>query len=389
MEKNTDIGSGKYLNFEEMNLKENLLRGIFAYGFEKPSKIQSKAIVPITSGIDIIAQSQSGTGKTGTFVISALQTIDNNVNGVQAIIVSNTRELAFQIKDVCSDIGQYLNIKSVICVGGTSIHQCKDEIDSRNPIIVIGTPGRINDMIGRGYLRTRTIKILVVDEADEMLSECFQNQIRAIIQSIPFSCQICLFSATMPKEIIDLTKKFLKNPKQILVKREELTLKGIKQFYIHAERERWKFDILRDIYGQVSIGQSMLYVNTKQRASWLQKNLEFHKFTVSMIHSGMSTQERKQIMKEFRDGKSRVLISTDLLSRGIDVQQLSVVINYDIPNDKECYIHRIGRSGRFGKKGIAINFVTFDDFWKLEELMRHYQTHIDPMPKNIEKYLQN
>lgn len=369
-------------SFDDMGLKENLLRGIYSHGFEKPSMIQSKAVVPISSGRDVLAQSQSGTGKTGAFVIGALQRIDDTKDGCQAMVVTPTRELAEQILDVCTSISQYVNVKPVLCVGGSNIYDAKKSIES-GCTVVIGTPGRIIDMIERRFLSTENIKLMIMDEADEMLSNSFLQQIKIIIQNIPTTSQICLFSATLPVEVVDLTKKFMDNPQHILVKKEQLTLEGIKQFYIDVDNEKWKLDTFCDLYNIMSISQSMIYVNTKRKAESLQNLLKDRNFTVSVIHSNMSNSERSAIMKEFRNGGTRILISTDLLSRGIDIQQVSIVINYDLPNNKECYIHRIGRSGRFGRKGVAINFATSRDTWKLDELQEFYQTKIEPMPSNI------
>jgi len=372
-------------NFEEMGLRDNILRGIYGYGFEHPSKIQSKAIAPLIKGVDIIAQSQSGTGKTGTFVIGTLQRMDESVMGCQAIILANTRELAYQIKDVVDSLSSYTEIQAMVCVGGSSVGDSIKELKkvSNNPTLVIGTPGRIIDMIERGYLSTRLVRLFVLDEADEMLSYNFVNQIKRVVESLPPDAQICLFSATMPPEIIDLTKHFMKDPQRILIKKEQLTLEGIKQFYVDVEQENWKFDTLCDLYNTISISQAMMYVNTKNKADWLKEQLENNNFTVSVIHSDMNPMERKNIMRDFRNGSSRILISTDLLSRGIDIQQVSIVINYDLPNNREAYIHRIGRSGRFGRKGVAINFVTRRDFGKLNSLKSFYNTDIEPMPKNI------
>ncbi|CAH6421205.1 Translation initiation factor eIF-4A [uncultured virus] len=373
-------------SFEKIGLKENILRGVFGYGFEKPSEIQSKAIFPIINGKDIIAQSQSGTGKTGAFVISCLQRIDENLDGCQALIISPTRELAFQIMDVCKNLGSYTRIKPVLCVGGLNIQEGRKELESK-PIIVIGTPGRVIDMIEKKYLTIKNLKLLILDEADEMLSNSFMHQIKNIIELIPNNAQICLFSATMPKEILDTTTNFLNNPEMILIKQEELTLDGIRQFYINVDHERWKLDTLSDLYDMICVSQSIIYVNTRQRAHWLKQQLEYKNFPVSVIHSKMTPLERTQIMKEFRNGSTRILLSTDLLARGIDIQQVSIVINYDLPHNKECYIHRIGRSGRFGRKGVAINFVTRDDNWRLTELKKFYNTEISEMPNNIDGYL--
>lgn len=375
-------------SFENMNLKENLLRGVFGYGFEKPSKIQSKAIIPLSNGDEIVAQSQSGTGKTGAFVIGTLNRIDEDLKACQAIILSPTRELSTQIVNVCNNIGRYLDINYILCVGGSNINYARKNLSGKASVVV-GTPGRVIDMMKRRYLDVSKLKTLILDEADEMLSSSFTSQLKSIIGYIPEKSQICFFSATITQNVLDLSEKILMNPKKILIKKEELTLEGIKQYYINVEREGYKFDTLCDIYGVISINQTMIYVNTKKRAEILARNLIEEDFTVSVIHSKLSQTERSNIMKDFRNGNTRILISTDLLSRGIDIQQVSMVINYDIPfsDNKESYIHRIGRSGRFGRKGCAINFVTDRDINRLNDLESFYHTQIQPLPENFNNIL--
>jgi len=376
-------------NFDDMQLKTNLLRGIYGYGFEKPSLIQSKAIPYIMTGKDLIAQSQAGTGKTGAFVVGALQKIDESIKGTQAIILAHTRELAQQIYEVSKNIGHYTNIKSVLCIGGQNIQQTQSELNNETSL-VIGTPGRIIDLIKRRIISTRLIRLLIVDEADEMLSFSFQEQIKTIMKYISDKSQVCLFSATLSEQVLELTELFMDKPRSILIKPDKLTLDGVKQFYIDTDSELWKFETLCDIYNILSVSQTIIYVNTIKRSIELKKQLEEKRFTVSLIHSDMPIDERIRIMKDFRSGSSRILISTDLLARGIDIQQISIVINYDFPrgkNFKESYIHRIGRSGRFGKKGIAINLLTKHDVYGVSELKDYYKTNIEPMPENVQDFL--
>jgi len=373
-------------SFETMDLKKNLLRGIYSYGFEHPSVIQSTTIPIIIKGSDLIAQSQSGTGKTGAFLIGVLNKINEDMNVCQAIVVAHTRELAQQICDVCRYLGNYMNVNPVLCIGGQDIRQTRNEL-SRGPSIVVGTPGRIIDLINRRFLYVRTISILVLDEADEILSSSFQPQMRAIIESLPRITQKCLFSATYCQDMINITNKFMNQPEKILIQPENLTLDGIKQFYIDVEKEQWKFETFCDLFSMISVSQTMVYVNTIRRAEELRQRLIDKNFTVCMINSTMNSSVRLQIMKDFRSGSARILISTDLLSRGIDIQQVSIVINYDLPRDKACYLHRIGRTGRFGRKGVAINFITKYDDRLFYELKRYYDIEIDSMPENIQQYL--
>ena len=238
-------------------------------------------------------------------------------------------------------------------------------------------------MIKRGNLRTRAIKMLVLDEADEMLSQGFKEQIYDIYRYLPPACQVVLISATLPTEILEMTRKFMTDPVRILVKRDELTLEGIKQFFVAVEREEWKFDTLCDLYDTLTITQAVIFCNTKKKVDWLTNKMRQANFTVSAMHGDMPQKERDAIMAEFRAGDSRVLIATDIWGRGIDVQQVSLVICYDLPTNRELYIHRIGRSGRFGRKGVAINFVKSDDIRILRDIEQYYSTQIDEMPMNV------
>uniref|UniRef100_A0A8C7LXC7 RNA helicase n=1 Tax=Oncorhynchus mykiss TaxID=8022 RepID=A0A8C7LXC7_ONCMY len=367
-------------NFDDMALKETLLRGIYAYGFEKPSAIQQRAIIPCIKGYDVIAQAQSGTGKTATFAISILQQLDMEQKETQALVLAPTRELAQQC---VSDHGGILNLKQKgIYIFPTSfLHMQK--LTAEAPHIVVGTPGRVFDMLNRRYLSPKCIKMFVLDEADEMLSRGFKDQIYEIFQKLSTNIQVVLLSATMPADVLEVTKKFMREPIRILVKKEELTLEGIKQFYINVEREEWKLDTLCDLYETLTITQAVIFLNTRRKVDWLTEKMHARDFTVSALHGDMDQKERDVIMREFRSGSSRVLITTDLLARGIDVQQVSLVINYDLPTNRENYIHRIGRGGRFGRKGVAINFVTEEDKRILRDIETFYNTTVDEMPLNV------
>lgn len=371
----------KFLTFDKMDLKEVLLRGIYSYGFEEPSDIQQLGIIPIIRGRDTIAQAQSGTGKTATFLIAVLERINTKMTSCQALVLAPTRELATQIQKVAMALGDYLKVKCHACVGGTLVRE--DIRILQDTQLVIGTPGRVIDLIGRGALRCNRLEFLVLDEADEMLSRGFRDQIYDIFQELPPKVQVCLFSATMPLDVLDVSKRFMRNPVRILVKKESVTLDGIKQFYVAVEQENWKLDTLCDLYETLSITQAIIYCNTRRKVDWVTDKMQQRDFTVSSMHGDMSAEERNLILKEFRSGSSRVLITTDLLARGIDVQQVSLVINYDLPRNKENYIHRIGRSGRFGRKGVAINFVVDEDVRAMREIEQFYNTKIEEMPMNV------
>merc|ERR1712050_506474 len=369
-------------SFDDYDLDENLLRGIHGYGFEKPSAIQQRGIKPILDGRDTIGQAQSGTGKTATFVIGCLQRIDFGLKACQALILAPTRELANQIQKVALALGDYQRVKCHACIGGTSV---RDDIEKlrEGQHLIVGTPGRVFDMVSKRPLRVDDLITFVLDEADEMLSRGFKEQIYDIFQCLPPNVQVCLFSATMAPEILDLTNKFMRDAVRILVKKDELTLEGIKQFYVAIEQDKWKLDTLCDLYETFTISQTIIYCNTRRMVESLAEQLSRRDFTVSSMHADLSQGERDLVMREFRSGSSRVLIATDVLARGIDVQQVSLVVNYELPLQTENYLHRIGRSGRFGRKGVAINFITNSDVRTMKNIERYYHTQVQELPVDI------
>ncbi|CAK9298192.1 unnamed protein product [Gordionus sp. m RMFG-2023] len=330
--------------------------------------IQQRAIIPVIKGRDVIAQAQSGT--------------DTKIRDTQALVLAPTRELAQQIQRVILAVGDRMNVQCHACIGGTNLGEDIRKLDYGQHV-VSGTPGRVFDMIQRKCLRTRNIKLLVIDEADEMLSKGFKEQIYDIYRFLPPQTQVVLFSATLPHDILEMTSKFMTDPLRILVKRDELTLDGIKQFFVAVDREDWKFETLVDLYDALVVTQAVIFCNTKRKVDWLTEKMRAANFTVSSMHSGMPQKERNEVMSAFRSFTTRVLITTDVWSRGLDVQQVSLVINYDLPNSRELYIHRIGRSGRFGKKGVAINFANKEDIRILRDIEQYYSTQIDEMPINI------
>ncbi|OMJ75767.1 hypothetical protein SteCoe_25034 [Stentor coeruleus] len=375
-----------YSTFDSMCLREDLLRGIYSYGFEKPSAVQQRAIVPITTGRDVVVQSQSGTGKTCVFSVGCLNSIDLNLREPQCLILSPTRELAEQSQKVLLALGDCMNIQVHSCIGGKTLSEDSRRLD-HGVHIVSGTPGRVFDMIRRRHLRTRSIKIMVLDEADEMLNRGFKDQVYDIYRYLPFNTQCVVVSATIPQEILDMTEKFMRKPIKILVSRDELSLEGIKQFFVAVELEKWKFDTLCDLYDNLVITQAVIFCNTRAKVDWLTEKMREANFTVSRMHGDMPQKERDAIMEDFRSGSSRVLITTDIWGRGLDVQQVSLVINYDLPTNREIYIHRIGRSGRFGRKGVSINFVKNEDIKMLRDIELYYSIQIDEMPMNIAELL--
>lgn len=375
-------------SFDDMELKEVLLRGIYGYGFEKPSDIQSKCIVPIISGRDVIGQAKSGTGKTGAFGIAMLNLIDIEKKILQGMILVHTHELAIQIYNVLKELGTYMKGLNInLSIGGGNI---KDNIENiKNSHITIGTVGRLYDLIvRRKVIDLDDMKILVVDEADAVLVNKQTNleQVKTIISNIPKKSQICIFSATLPKEVISLTKHFMNNPVCVLMEDKELSLDGIKQYYIDIEKETYKLDTLKDIYKKIMVSQCIIYVNTKEKGEFLYKTLTEENNMISLIHGNMDSENRAKIMNDFRIGKNRILLSTDLLARGIDVQQVNLIINYDLPFNNECYLHRIGRSGRFGRRGMVINFITNDDKINFKNIIKTYNINmIELQDENLEE----
>ena len=370
---------------ENLNLKINLLRGIYAIGFENPSSIQQRAIIPMTRGRDLLAQAQSGTGKTGAFTVSTLQLINTEINQLQALILAPTRELADQINKVVLTIGRNMNVRTELAVGGTRVQENVSALRSdKPPHIVVGCLGRVLDLITqRQALDPRTLRLLVVDEADEMLSQGFKEQMHNLFQYLPQDAQVCLYSATLPQEVLDLTQKFLRDPVKLLVKQEMLTLEGIQQYYVGLNTDDQKFETLKDLFDTISMSQCIIYCNTRKRCDMLAEAMLRDDFSVRKINSDMSSDERKEVCDELRSGKIRVLITTDIFARGIDVQQVSYVINFDIPSNVNTYLHRIGRSGRYGRKGVAINMMSRREHQKLQDIERYYSTVIIEMPTDF------
>ena len=373
----------KYESFDEMNLKDDLIRGVYSYGFENPSKIQQLAIVPMSKHTDILAQSQSGTGKTGAFTVGALSVVDPTIKSPQVLVLCPTRELSQQTERVAKALGTYMNLKVLSATGG---NQLRNDISTlkAGAQFIVGTPGRIFDLIRRGDLSVEHIKYVILDEADQMLEDLFAEQIKAILDNkFPSTTRLALFSATMPQNVIEIAEHYLSNPARMLLPPDEVTLDGIKQYYVELEREDWKLPVLLDLYQQIAVNQALIYVNKRQKAEWLAKQLSAQGFTLEYIHGEMEVGERKKRMDDFRSGTVRVLISTDLLARGIDVQQVSLVVNYELPIQRENYVHRIGRSGRYGKKGVAVNLVYGDERNTLKEIERHYSTTISELPEDL------
>lgn len=371
--------------WDELDIDNDLLRGIYAYGFEKPSPIQKKAIKPIIMGKDIIAQAQSGTGKTATFTIGALSNIKLTDNFTQVLILSPTRELSKQTANVARALGGMMtNLKIQILVGGNSIDEDTHKLKTEIPHIIAGCPGRVYDMMRRNVISSKKIKLVILDEADEMFSTGFKEQVYNIFQYFNKDIQVALFSATLPPYIETITSKLMRNPVRVQVKAEQLTLEGISQYFVGVEDDRQKYATLKDLYSYISMSQCIIYCNSLKRVSELYDAMMEDGFPVCRIHSGMEKEERENAFSDFRTGKYRVLISSNVTARGIDIQQVSVVINFDISKCVHTYLHRIGRSGRWGRKGVGINLITRRDIPKLKEIEQYYACQIREMPASLD-----
>ena len=370
--------------WDELELSNNILRGIYAYGYERPSPIQQKAIKPLIQGKDIIAQAQSGTGKTATFTIGALANINLAENKTQVLVLSPTRELTVQTARVFSSIGGMMDgLKVQSLFGGSTVEEVSSFSNKNTPHIICGCPGRVYDMMRRDRIRSKDIKLIILDEADEMLSSGFKEQVYNIFQYLNSTVQVALFSATLPQSIFPIIKKIMRNPVKISVKREMLTLEGIRQFYIAVDDDRQKYATLKTLFSYLSFSQCIIYCNSVRRVSDLYEAMKEDEFPVCCIHSNMDKAARDAAFNDFRNGNSRVMISSNVTARGIDIQQVSIVINFDLPKCVHTYLHRIGRSGRWGRKGVGINFITRRDVAKMKEIEGHYACQVDELPTDL------
>jgi len=373
-----------HTTWEDMNLPDEILRGIYSYGFERPSPIQQRAIHPIQCGREVIAQAQSGTGKTATFTIGSLSRLNPELKGTQILALAPTHELASQTTTVFNAIGSDIsNFSAKTFIGGTNV---RDEINSTRrhpPTVAVGCPGRILDLLQKGAFMNQDIHTIIIDEADEMLSQGFQEQVRNIFEILREDVQALIFSATLSREVLDITRKFMKDPVRILMEPEKLTLEGIAQYYANVRSDDDKYDLLQQICSKMAINQCIIYCNSVNRVKQLHECMTRDGFSVVCIHRQLSKFDRENAFKQFKTSACRFLISSDITARGIDVQQVNVVINFDLTKDVNTYLHRIGRSGRWGRKGTAINFLTYYDLRTKQDLENYYRIQINPLPQNL------
>lgn len=382
--KTKDVTDTKGNDFEDYLLKRELLMGIFEKGFEKPSPIQEQSIPIALTGRDILARAKNGTGKTAAYLIPVLERIDTSKNDIQAVILVPARELALQTSQVCKELGKHLNVQVVVLTGGTSL---RDDILrlGQTVHIVVATPGRLLDLVDKQVANLFRATMLVLDEADKLLSSDFQTTIGGIITRMAPSRQIMLFSATFPITVIDFKKQYLRSPHEINLMKK-LTLEGITQYYAYVE-ERHKLHCLNTLFSKLQINQSIIFCNSTSRVEILAKKITELGYSCVFIHAKMEQTHRNRVFHDFRQGSCRHLVCSDLFTRGIDVQAVNVVINFDFPRNSETYLHRIGRSGRFGHYGLAINLITQDDRNSLDQIEKELGTRVEPIPRDIDKKL--
>ncbi|XP_018456211.1 DEAD-box ATP-dependent RNA helicase 8 [Raphanus sativus] len=377
-----DVTATKGNEFEDYFLKRDLLMGIYEKGFERPSPIQEESIPIALTGRDILARAKNGTGKTAAFCIPVLEKIDQDNNVIQAVIIVPTRELALQTSQVCKEMGKHLKIQVMVTTGGTSL---KDDIMRLyQPVhLLVGTPGRILDLTKKGVCVLKDCSVFVMDEADKLLSQEFQPSVEHLISFLPQNRQILMFSATFPVTVKDFKDRFLTNP-YIINLMDELTLKGITQFYAFVE-ERQKIHCLNTLFSKLQINQSIIFCNSVNRVELLAKKITELGYSCFYIHAKMLQDHRNRVFHDFRNGACRNLVCTDLFTRGIDIQAVNVVINFDFPKTAETYLHRVGRSGRFGHLGLAVNLITYEDRFNLYRIEQELGTEIKQIPPHIDQ----
>lgn len=382
--KTEDVTATKGNSFEDYFLKRELLMGIYEKGFESPSPIQEESIPIALTGRDILARAKNGTGKTAAFCIPVLEKVDTSKNVIQALLLVPTRELALQTSQVCKELGKHMGVQVMVSTGGTSL---RDDIVRLGATvhIVVATPGRVLDLTEKGVCKLNHCNIAVMDEADKLLSPEFQPVIERLLSFLPSTRQICLYSATFPVTVKQFKDKFLKKP-YIINLMEELTLKGITQYYAFVE-ERQKVHCLNTLFSKLSINQSIIFCNSVHRVELLAKKITELGYSCFYIHAKMLQSHRNRVFHDFRNGNCRNLVCSDLFTRGIDIQAVNVVINFDFPKNSETYLHRVGRSGRFGHLGLAINLITYEDRFNLYRIEQELGTEIKPIPPVIEKSL--
>lgn len=372
-------------SFNDFNLHKDILKGLYVYGFIEPSDIQTKGITAICSKKDCLIQSQSGTGKTATYLLSIFNNIIDKKN-LAAIIIVPTRELAEQVYKVATSLSQFTTISINMCIGG--IRQEYNKLKTSN--LIIGTIGRLYHMIELKKISLNNLSMIIIDEADNLINYQMDDKLKYILTNSPEDVQLVLISATINAPIFDIIKEIMVEPIKILLKKSDIPVELIDQFYIDVGDEINKYDVLIDLYNIISTTQVIIFCNTIKKIEYLKQNLENNNFAISCIHSNNTYDERMNTINDFRQGKTRILLTSDLLSRGIDIPEVNLVICYDIPNDLDTYIHRIGRTGRYKKKGCSITLISNSNKNEMkifDKLTSIYKIKIKPMPNDIQNYI--
>lgn len=382
--KTSDVTNTKGVSFEDMCLKRELLMGIYEKGWEVPSPIQETSIPVALSGRDILARAKNGTGKSGAYLIPLIERVDTSRPDIQGLVLVPTRELALQTSQICIEMGKHCGLSVLATTGGTDLRD--DILRLDKPVhVVVATPGRILDLISKDIAKVQACNMVILDEADKLLSDFFKRVVDAIIRKLPVSRQILLYSATFPQSVIVFMKEHMKSPCEINLM-EELTLKGVTQYYAFVA-EKQKVHCLNTLFSKLQINQSIIFCNSTQRVELLAKKITDLGYSCFYIHARMNQEHRNRVFHDFRKGLCRNLVCSDLFTRGIDIQAVNVVINFDFPRMAETYLHRIGRSGRFGHLGLAINLITYDDRYNMKRIEEQMNTNIKPIPQTIDKAL--
>ena len=381
----TDVTATKGNQWDDYFLKRELLMGIYEKGYENPSPIQEDSITIALAGKDILARAKNGTGKTGAYTIPILEKCDPSINVVQALILVPTRELALQTSSVVRELSKHITgLQCMVTTGGTSLRD--DIYRLYKPVhVIVATPGRILDLASKKVADLSRCQTMVMDEADKLLSPEFQVVIESLLEHLPASRQILLFSATFPQLVEAFVRQFMRNPHEINLM-EDLTLKGLTQYYAFVE-EREKVHCLNTLFSKLRINQAIIFCNSTLRVELLARKITELGFSCYFIHSKMQQPDRNRVFHDFRNGGCRCLVSSDLFTRGIDIMTVNIVINFDFPKNSETYLHRIGRSGRFGHLGLAINFITDNDKENMFNVERELDTEILPMPPQVDTAL--
>jgi len=382
--KTSDVTNTKGVSFEDMCLKRELLMGIYEKGWEVPSPIQETSIPVALSGRDILARAKNGTGKSGAYLIPLIERVDTSRPDIQGLVLVPTRELALQTSQICIEMGKHCGLNVLATTGGTDLRD--DILRLDKPVhVIVATPGRILDLISKDIAKVQACNMVILDEADKLLSDFFKRVVDAIIRKLPVSRQILLYSATFPQSVIVFMKEHMKTPCEINLM-EELTLKGVTQYYAFVA-EKQKVHCLNTLFSKLQINQSIIFCNSTQRVELLAKKITDLGYSCFYIHARMNQEHRNRVFHDFRKGLCRNLVCSDLFTRGIDIQAVNVVINFDFPRMAETYLHRIGRSGRFGHLGLAINLITYDDRYNMKRIEEQMNTNIKPIPQIIDKAL--